>query len=260
MKKLLKLLLILLISGAVGTFVYWGGKKGVALFRAAKESRKAVIAKKTGPVARKTDTEKSLPGQEKPAVEEKNDYTFFETLNDPEMKKIVGLNNQIQDEPIIPPQSSRSDNKAVKKATPAIHEKQDAPPTETKSVVSQVVQEGRPAETPSDATKENVKKDSAGPRGVTQIPRVSEAAEGKDDDKTYTVQISSFKELSRAQALQTQLQKKGYPAYLLTVDTQSGVVYRVFLGKYIGQGKAKAAANKVKREDKIDAVVVLLSE
>ncbi|OGW15285.1 MAG: hypothetical protein A3K09_00050, partial [Nitrospinae bacterium RIFCSPLOWO2_12_FULL_47_7] len=195
------------------------------------------------------------------------DYTFFETLNDSEMKKIVGLNNKVQDEPRIPP--PHLENKEIKKevkpesaqaATPPQHsDPRSASPAPVRSEENKT--QKQPALT--GALNENTKKQGAEMKAQSLIkPHVSEVVAEKDDDKTYTVQISSFKELARAQGLQSQLQKKGYPAYLLTVDSsgQGGLVYRVFLGKYIGQNKAKEAANKVKREDKVNAVVVLLTE
>lgn len=243
------------------------------MFRAAKVAEKAELAKKKS--ISRLEQNKSLAEKEA-LVAEKEAFTFFETLSDPEMDKIVGLNNNIQSQPVVPPRPL--DNKSVKK--PAIHPSEAKEKTDssednvhhTSFLSSPDNHESKSAALAK--LSEEIKASAKEPEGGTgkeknkKSPVSAESSAHKkpepndiDDDKTYTVQISSFKELAPAQSLQAKLQKKGYSAYLLSIDSPGkGVIYRVFLGKYVGQGKAIAAANKVRQEDKLNGVVVLLRE
>jgi cell division septation protein DedD len=256
-KKLFKFVFIVAIASAVGYSIYYGGKKGVAMYRVAKEAEKAEIARKKS--SAKMEQDKLTAEKDALAASEKEAFTFFETLGDPEMNKIVGLNNNIQSQPVVPPRPL--ENKPVKKtvAPQEAKEKADVPSDGVKHVsfLSPLDnQESKPAPSGETAGEKNKK---AHPE--QSAPKKPALKGDKDDDKTYTVQISSFKELAPAQSMQAKLQKKGYPAYLLSVDTPGkGVIYRVFLGKYIGQDKAKTAANKVRQEDNINGVVVLLQD
>lgn len=263
MKKLFKIVFIAAIASAIGYSIYYGGKKGIAMFRAAREAEKqAELAKKKS--SAKLEQSKSAAEKEA-AVAEKEAYTFFETLGDPEMNKIVGLNNNIQSQPVVPPRPM--ENKAGKKATatPETKEKANASPDMVQHASLLTPPETHEFKSKPEYSKSNEPPVKVGKVGDKKVPVRTEPSAKSDsraeDDKTYTVQISSFKELAPAQSLQTRLQKKGYPAYLLLVDTPGkGAIYRVFLGKYIGADKAKAAANKARQEENVNGVVVLLQE
>lgn len=265
MNKALKLLFVIFISCAIGVFIYWGGKRGVVLFNEAKEYGKSVLAKKANTANSKAE-KKSQKNDEDPETPESKEYTFFETLSDPEMKKIVGLNHEIQEQPVTQP--SHDVEKPAPSSQHPTPRKANTPPLDTHVEESTAVLVPDESKTPKkvEVARESEKKmpvattSTGTPVKAGKTP-VS-AKKNADDDKTYTVQVNSFRDLSRAQRLQNQLQKKGYPAYLLSVETskKGEVLYRVFLGKYIGQNNAIAAANKIKKDDKIDATVVQLGD
>lgn len=271
MKKLLTFVLMVAIIGSVGFMIYYGGKKGVALFRLAKETEKAELAKRKSGL--KLEQNRPAPDKEALAASEKETLTFFETLSDPEMNKIVGLNNNIQNQPVVPPgPSDYKPKKAV--ASPESKEKTNPSPDMAShasllaplgnrdsayAALAKLSEEGKTAgkESSGEAAQDRGKKPPAVPEQADRPVLKS----GKDDDKTYAVQISSFKELAPAQSLQAKLRGKGHSAYLLSVDVAGkGVLYRVYLGKYVGLDKAKAAVNQVKKEDDINGVVVLLQD
>lgn len=255
MKKLFKFVFIMAIASAVGYSIYYGGKKGVAMYRTAKEAEKAELARKRS--SSRIEQNKLMAEKDALAASEKEAFTFFETLSDPEMNKIVGLNNNIQSQPVVPPRPL--ENRPVKKSVVSQEAKADVVSDGVKHV-SFLSQPDNHASKPAPSGETAREKDKKG-HPEQSIPKKPALKGDKDDDKTYTVQISSFKELAPAQSLQAKLQKKGYPAYLLSVDTPGkGVVYRVFLGKYIGQDKAKTAASKIRQEDNINGVVVLLQD
>ncbi|MBI4384267.1 MAG: SPOR domain-containing protein [Nitrospinae bacterium] len=237
MKKFVKLFLTLLVLGGAGAAVYMGGKKDVSFFHALGEPKKAVAEKKVSPVKPKA-APKGGPGSSGGENSPKEfDYTFFETLNDPSMTKMVGLDNRLRSLPSSSPEKPRDS------AAPAKENK-------TTSVVGADGGKGHAAPIPKPATTV-----SAPTPAASSAP--SPSAEGD-----YAVQVSSFRDLVRAQGLQARLQRKGYPAFLLTAElpAKGGLLYRVFLGKYPGPEKANDIAQKVKRDERLEAVVVLLPD
>lgn len=224
--------LTLLVLGGAGAIVFWGGKKDTSFFHALGEPKKAVAEKKISPVKPKA----GLKGPSGNAREENRpgefDYTFFETLNDPSMTKMVGLDNRLRNIPSRP-------EKLKDSAAPVKEDK-------TGSAAGADGGEGHAAP---------ITKPVAVAPATSPAPSLS--AEGD-----YAVQVSSFRDLARAQGLQTQLREKGYPAFLLTAElpAKGGLLYRVFLGKYPGAEKANETAQKVKREERLEAVVVLLPD
>ena len=70
------------------------------------------------------------------------------------------------------------------------------------------------------------------------------------------VQVSSFRELDGARALQNRLSKNGYPAFLReAVIPDKGVWYRVYLGRYPDKESALLAAESAKINENLSAVV-----
>lgn len=242
MSRFLKFLFVITLLGGAGAAIYIGGKKGVSFFYSAKEPKKAEVVKKEGSAKPKTAPKNSSKGPEETRSAGENEYTFFETLNDSSMKKIVGLDSQIRNPAPAPAKLPAGENAPAKK------EKQPETavpqPKEEKNHVP-------PKPNGGSGRAETV------PPPAVPVPKPAESGDG-----AYSVQVSSFRELARAQSLQSQLQKKGYPAFLLTAGTtgEGGILYRVFLGKYDGLDKAKEAARKAKQEDKLDTVVVQLPE
>ncbi len=79
--------------------------------------------------------------------------------------------------------------------------------------------------------------------------------------RPYMVQVSSFKKLTHARALASKLKRKGYRAFVMSVQVSQtkGRWYRVFLGKYQTQANARAAAQKAQRLHKLKTLVLKAS-
>ena len=80
--------------------------------------------------------------------------------------------------------------------------------------------------------------------------------------KPYMIQVSSFRKLSHARALESKLQQKGYPAFVMSVEVSKakGVWYRVFLGKYQTEANARAVAQKAQRRHNLKTIVLKSSK
>jgi cell division protein FtsN len=80
--------------------------------------------------------------------------------------------------------------------------------------------------------------------------------------KPFMVQVSSFKKLSHARSMESKLQQKGYPAFVMSVEVSKtkGIWYRVFLGKYQTEANARAAAQKAQRLHKLKTLVLKSSK
>lgn len=74
----------------------------------------------------------------------------------------------------------------------------------------------------------------------------------------FTVQVSSFRDVKMASILKMKLQKKGFDAYLTEIElpNDEGIWHRVFLGQYADEALAQKAAERARKEDKLNAVVV----
>lgn len=84
-----------------------------------------------------------------------------------------------------------------------------------------------------------------------------------DDDKkpaiketVWAVQVGSFNNRKNALGLKAKLQKKKYPAFVERIMKNNKPVYRVRVGPEISQKKAQAVKLKLKKEFKLDGLVV----
>jgi DedD protein len=71
----------------------------------------------------------------------------------------------------------------------------------------------------------------------------------------WVVQVGSFAEQARADALVTQLRGSGLPAFSEKVTSQAGAVFKVRLGPEISRDRAVELAAKVKQEHGLDGFV-----
>ena len=74
----------------------------------------------------------------------------------------------------------------------------------------------------------------------------------------FAVQISSFRNESRANQLKRKLRKQGFDSFLMETElpNHGGKWFRVFLGKYSDEDLAYKDAERVRQEYKLNAVVV----
>ncbi|MBI4389082.1 MAG: hypothetical protein HY580_02795, partial [Nitrospinae bacterium] len=98
----MKLFLTLLFLGGAGAMVYWGGKKDASLFHVVGKSKKEVAEKKASPVKPKAGSKDASGTAGEESRSKEYNYTFFETLNDPSMTKMVGLDNRLRSLPSSP--------------------------------------------------------------------------------------------------------------------------------------------------------------
>ena len=88
---------------------------------------------------------------------------------------------------------------------------------------------------------------SSASRQTTEAP----AAAGR-----WTVQLGSFLKAENASALRKRLRDSGYPAFVETGPSARGEVSRVLVGPMPDRAKAKDSAAKLRREMKLEGIVV----
>jgi len=147
-------------------------------------------------------------------------FTFFETLNDQTMTKYVGLNGEIL--PISSP--AKSVHLFKEKSIPRLVF--EPAKSDLKSKPLKVAQEGKK------------------PPPSTLL--------------RFFVQVSSFRNQKTAGALKVKLQEKGFDSFLIATElpNHGGKWYRVFLGKYSDEELAVRDAERVRKEFRVNAVVV----
>jgi cell division septation protein DedD len=76
------------------------------------------------------------------------------------------------------------------------------------------------------------------------------------------VQVSSFKKMSHARALESKLQRKGYSAFVMSVEVSKnkGRWYRVFLGKYQTEASARAVAKQAQSRHNLKSIILKSSK
>jgi len=75
---------------------------------------------------------------------------------------------------------------------------------------------------------------------------------------TFAVQVSSFRDQQKAGILKTDLQEKGFDAFLMETElpNHGGKWYRVFLGQYNDAGLARKEAERARKRHKLNSVIV----
>ena len=91
----------------------------------------------------------------------------------------------------------------------------------------------------------------SGSPGSGQTTEAPAAAAGK-----WTVQLGSFLKAENASTLRKRLRDSGYPAFVETGPSARGEVSRVLVGPMPDRGKAKDSAAKLRREMKLEGIVV----
>lgn len=66
--------------------------------------------------------------------------------------------------------------------------------------------------------------------------------------ETFVIQLAAYTEQQTAQDLQAKLKAEGYPAYLETVESSKGPLYRVRSGPYTTRESAEAARIELKNK------------
>jgi hypothetical protein len=147
-------------------------------------------------------------------------FTFFETLNDKTMTKYVGLHGEML------PVSSPA------KPVSLFKEKNIS------SLVVEPAKSGQKSKILNNFQKEK-----------QILPSTLHR---------FFVQVSSFRNQKKAEALKTKLQEKGFDSFLVETELSNnkGKWYRVFLGKYSDEELASKDAERARKEFRLNAVVV----
>lgn len=221
-----KALLILLILGLAGFGIYSHWER-VRTFAVAFNLKKFLAAKKVSPV--KPDFSLMRKGRNDP--QDKMDFTFFEVLNDPAMLKFVDLDGSILRKPTS---NIKPKVRKVRRQHPADPPKPEEPSRSSATDLTAAV--SRVSAVYSPEKKQD-------PIGQTQW---------------FAIQVSSFRDLERAEGLKSVLERKGYSAFLKSADVpgKGGIWHRVYIGRYLDRASAAAVARGLWREERLNSMVI----
>ncbi len=76
-------------------------------------------------------------------------------------------------------------------------------------------------------------------------------------DKAYTLQIASFSKKNNADALQNKLRKKKYQAYIESIKTPNGKIYRLRVGPYLKFEQMSTIKKQIEKQFKLKNTVII---
>ena len=245
-----KKLLFLGLFGLAGWGLYSAGQNDLFSFLDGESGKKVQVAKKD-----RATKPKSFFKQVKdvmPAPVKKYDYTFFETLEDVNLERYVDLDGKVK-------VMKKTVHSWVDDVGKVIHEpkillasyKDPEEKSEKSTSYEDIINKL------DDLMKEEPKKRVTPPVAPTGSAKKA-VTPSVISRKHYRIQVSSFRKMSHARALESKLQKKGYSAFIKSVEVSKakGTWYRVFLGEYQTEASARAAAQKAQRLHKLKTIVL----
>jgi cell division septation protein DedD len=145
---------------------------------------------------------------------------------------------------------------------PSVTERSESPTTMARQtplpLAPEVTRSGEPpaaaprAEDKRDADTHRPEPASSRPR-ETPVSHPVAAPQGGD----YTIQVSSFRSLDQASELKGRLSKKGYAAYVQSVDlNEKGTWHRVRVGAYRDKDGAERVASDLRNRESLPATVM----
>jgi hypothetical protein len=250
----LKKVFSLSLLGLAGWGIYSAGQNNLFSFLSSEPGEQVQVAKKDRAVKPKSFFKQVKDVM--PAPVKKYDYTFFETLEDVNLERYVDLDGKVK-------VMKKTVHSWVDEVGKAIHEprillasyKEPDEGTEKPSSYEDII------EKLDNLMKEKPKKKvtpSIAPAGSAKRA----VAPSTVSSKPYRVQVSSFRKLSHARALESKLQRQGYSAFVVSVEVSKakGVWYRVFLGKYQTEENARAVAKEAQRLHNLKTIVLKASK
>ena len=150
------------------------------------------------------------------------DFSFFDTLDDPAMKKYLGLNGSIV--------SLKDEN---------YYKSNDLNPRVNGSPASKVTQQ----------VSGNIPISGAGKiKGQNQTEQSTQG---------FVVQVGSFQEFQRADDLKNKLINSDYPVFITSIleEEMGQTLHRVYVGTFLKKIDAEKAAVKLKESEKIESLV-----
>ena len=95
---------------------------------------------------------------------------------------------------------------------------------------------------------------------VTQKPKQFKTASQPASNKineAYTLQIASFSQKSNAFALRDKLRKARYKAYIESIDTDKGKIYRLRVGPYLKYRQISSIKSRIEKDFKLSKTVIV---
>ena len=151
-----------------------------------------------------------------------DDFTFFDVLDDPAMKKYIGLNGSVV---------------SIKEKD--YYNSNDLTPKVGGGLSPQVVQSvSKNAMTPDTKNLDGQKE-------------VGSSASG------FVLQVGSFQEFQKADALKNKLINSNYPVFIVStlVKEKGYTLHRVFVGKFLRKTEAEKIAVRIKESEKVEPLV-----
>lgn len=249
----LKKLMYLGLLGLVGWGMYHAGENNLFSFLSSESEKQIQVVKKEHAVKPRSIFRKVRDVV--PAPVKQYDYTFLETLEGVDLERYVDLDGKV---------------KVMKKTVHSWVNEVEKVIDEPRILLASYKEPDSGSEKPSDSyqdiikklddlMKEKPKKKVAPP--VMPSGSAKRAVPSTIQRNPYRVQVSSFRKLSHARKLESDLRQKGYPAFVMSVQVSpaKGRWYRVFLGDYRTERNARAAAQKAQRLHNLKTLVLKAS-
>ena len=151
-----------------------------------------------------------------------DDFTFFDVLDDPTMKKYIGLNGSV-----------------VAITEEDYYKSNDLTPKVDDSLAPQVV----------GSVSKNVI--TPGTKNLEGQKQVDSSTSG------FVLQVGSFQEFQKADALKNKLINSNYPVFIVStlVKERGYTLHRVFVGKFLRKIEAEKIAIRIKESEKVEPLV-----
>ena len=73
----------------------------------------------------------------------------------------------------------------------------------------------------------------------------------------FTIQVSSFKEKSKAEKVLDELKTKGYSAYIISHNLgEKGLWYRIYVGRFVQKQEAEELLSKIKQDYRDSFIII----
>ena len=150
------------------------------------------------------------------------DFTFFDTLNDPAMKKYLALNGSIV--------SLKDEN---------YYKSNDLNLRVNGSPASKVTQP------------------VSGSILISGARKIKNQNQTEPSTSGFVIQVGSFQEFRRADDLKNQLINSNYPVFISStlVEAKGQSLHRVFVGTFLKKIDAEKAAVEIKESEKIESLI-----
>lgn len=216
MKLSAKIFSTFLILVLVATGLFFSSVKAIKFFS---EKESSSLKKKISSKPRDMKDKQALV---KLGASPQDDFTFFDVLDDPEMKKYIGLNGSV-----------------VATKEEDYYKSNDLTPEVDGSLTRQVIQ----------PVSKNVL--APGTKNLGGQKQAEASTSG------FVLQVGSFQEVQKADALKNKLINSNYPVFIVStlVKDKGYTLHRVFVGRFLRKTEAEKVAVRIKESEKIESFV-----